>query len=289
MDFLLLALSVTAGLVGTLLKNSYSKHIAKNTADTHLCNFYISLVSFILFFIAALASGQPLGLYTAIMGVIFGMFTALCTLCGLNAYKFGPVSYTNLITMSSMIIPALSGAIFFGESIGILKIIGIALMLACIFLSVYKSDEGDKRTSLRWLLLCLGAALFCGLVGIMQKLHQSSGEKNQLMWFLCIAFAVSCFYSGVSLLITSKGSQRTQISKKTYGMFVICGVAVMLNNVINLYLSGVMQSIVFFPTVNGSNILLLLLISVLFLNEKPRPTQWIGIICGVAAIMLLCL
>jgi drug/metabolite transporter (DMT)-like permease len=122
-----------------------------------------------LFFIAALASGQPLGLYTAIMGIIFGMFTALCALCGLNAYKFGPVSYTNLITMSSMIIPALSGAIFFGESIGILKIIGIALMLACIFLSVYKSDEGDKRASLRWLLLCLGAALFC--VGMLALCH----------------------------------------------------------------------------------------------------------------------
>ena len=71
-------------------------------------------------------------------------------------------------------------------------------------------------------------------------------------------------------------------------MALVSGISIALNNVINLYLSGVMPSIVFFPTVNGANLLLMLLALVVFFHERLDRLQWLGIAVGSAGIALLC-
>ena len=288
LEYILLTISITACLTATLQKNSFSKNRAKNGTDMHLFNLVSSVVCAVMFLIIALASGVGVSAYTAILGCAFGVVSAISAYCGLNAYKKGPASYTNLLIMSSMVIPALSGALFFNESIGVGKIIGVVLVLVAIGLSV--CNKADKKASFSWLVVTLLAALFTGLIGVMQKIHQSSPSKHELMWFLCIAFAISAASSIVCLCL-NKGLSR--ITVKTDGRLLLfmlgCGIAVLLNNAINLYLSGVMDSIIFYPTVNGANILLLLIASLVFLKEKIRPLQWVGIAAGFAAIILLCI
>lgn len=288
LEYILLTISIAACLTATLQKNSFSKNRAKNGADMHLFNLVSSVVCAVMFLIIALASGVGVSAYTAILGCAFGVVSAISAYCGLNAYKKGPASYTNLLIMSSMVIPALSGALFFNESIGVGKIIGVVLVLVAIGLSV--CNKADKKASFSWLVVTLLAALFTGLIGVMQKIHQSSPSKHELMWFLCIAFAISAASSIVCLCL-NKGLSR--ITVKTDGRLLLfmlgCGIAVLLNNAINLYLSGVMDSIIFYPTVNGANILLLLIASLVFLKEKIRPLQWVGIAAGFAAIILLCI
>jgi len=56
---------------------------------------------------------------------------------------------------------------------------------------------------------------------------------------------------------------------------------------INLYLSGVIDSAVFFPLVNGLPLLLSLLAAILFFRERPNLRQYIGILLGLAAVLLL--
>ena len=67
------------------------------------------------------------------------------------------------------------------------------------------------------------------------------------------------------------------------------GVAVALNNIINLYLAGAMDSAVFFPLVNGVGLVLGIVAGLIVFREKLTLRQWIGIVCGVAATLLLCL
>ena len=142
-----------------------------------------------VFLLLALFSGG-VSTYTVILGIIFGVVTAFSAVFSLQAYKKGPASYTNLLIMSSMILPALSGAVLFNEALSVTKIIGIVLMLIAITLSVLNKNE-DKKASLGWLTLSLSAALCVGVVGILQKVHQSSPAKDELMWFLCIAFTTT--------------------------------------------------------------------------------------------------
>lgn len=113
------------------------------------------------------------------------------------------------------------------------------------------------------------------------------------MYFLVTAFAVSTVYSAAALVFYKMRGQTPQISysprRPVVYMSLASGVAIAAANVINLYLSGVMPSIVFFPTVNGANLLLMLLISTVFLKERLSRAKWIGIAVGCAAIALLCI
>lgn len=72
-------------------------------------------------------------------------------------------------------------------------------------------------------------------------------------------------------------------------LFVFGGVGVALNNQINLYLSGVVDSAVFFPIVNGGGLILITAAWVVLFRKRLAVRQWIGLGLGIAATMLLCL
>ena len=72
-------------------------------------------------------------------------------------------------------------------------------------------------------------------------------------------------------------------------LFIAGGVGVALNNQINLYLSGVVASAVFFPIVNGGGLILITAASVVLFREKLTIRQWIGLALGIAATLLLCI
>ena len=113
------------------------------------------------------------------------------------------------------------------------------------------------------------------------------------MYFLVIAFVVSTLYSAAAVLFYRKKQTCCTLSlsprKTVLWMAVGSGVAIALSNVINLYLCGVIESIVLFPTFNGAHLLLLILTSVIFLHEKLSRLRWCGIVIGCAAIALLCI
>ena len=72
------------------------------------------------------------------------------------------------------------------------------------------------------------------------------------------------------------------------GIMVAGGVCVAVNNKLNLYLSGVMDSAVFFPIVNGGGLVLATLAAVLLFREKLSKKQWIGVAFGIASVVFLC-
>ena len=72
------------------------------------------------------------------------------------------------------------------------------------------------------------------------------------------------------------------------GIMIASGACVAVNNKFNLYLSGVMDSAVFFPIVNGGGLVLTTLAAVLLFKEKLSTKQWIGVVLGIASVVFLC-
>ena len=69
---------------------------------------------------------------------------------------------------------------------------------------------------------------------------------------------------------------------------IASGACAAVNNKFNLYLSGVMDSAVFFPIVNGGGLVLTTLAAVLLFKEKLSKKQWIGVVLGIASVVFLC-
>jgi len=293
---LLFAVTLASNLLGGLTRTYYSKHVSQSMQGYHLFNAASSLVCGAVLLI--LSGGNfALSGYTLGMAVLFGIVTAAQQITNSAALSAGPWSYTSVIISMSTVITALSGMLFFDESIRVTQFFGIALMLVCLVLSVKPESGEQKKKSLRWFLWCLASCVCCGGVGILQKIHQSSDHRGELTMFLVIAFIGSFLFSSANLLlgiIRNKGNAEPVLPPHTSApllamLFAVGGIGVALNNLINLYLSGVVESAVFFPTVNGGGLILITAASLLFFREKLTLRQWIGMVFGIAAVLLLCL
>ena len=288
---ILLTVSLVAALGGSIFKKLYTNRDSRLSGSFAYTAVGCLVAAAVLF---AWGGFGKASLFTVLLGVLFGAVTALQGVTNMAALQVGPLSYTSVIISFSTLISALSGVLFFKESIGLWQIIGMALMLASFALA-NGGENGGKRANLRWLLLCVVAFLATGAIGVMQKVHQSSAFKEELNAFLVIAFAVSALFSGVVALLLRKKEIVTEGKRNDRGgmmllifLMLVSGVCVAVNNKLNLYLSGVIDSVIFFPVVNGGGLVLTTLASLLIFKERLRGKQWIGILLGIASVLCLC-
>jgi drug/metabolite transporter (DMT)-like permease len=149
------------------------------------------------------------------------------------------------------------------------------------------------------------AMVFSASVGITQKIHQASEYRNELYGLLFTAFAFGAVCSFL-IYFCSRYVQKKKIVKvenKPDGnvankkavllllisVVIISGVSAAANNVINLYLSGKVQSAIFFPIVNGVPLVMYVITSFVLFKEKLSKKQWMGVLLGLAAVLCLCL
>ena len=190
---------------------------------------------------------------------------------------------TLLITTSSMIIPTLSG-VFFGETFSLPRLCVVFVMILFIYLSMDKGS--DMRLNKLWLIYCLLAFVFQGGIGVLQKIHQSSLHKNETGVFLLTAFICSLIYSCIR---TKKSFSELNFSKKHLCFALLCGICTFGMNYLNLKLSGILPSQLFFPIINGSAIILSSVASVLIFKEKLSKKQLIGLCGGMISLVAICL
>jgi len=197
-----------------------------------------------------------------------------------------------VISSLSTIIPTMSGAVIWGEHISAVQIAGIILMLICICLaSDLKKDSSPK--TIKWRIYCAIVFLMTGTIGVFQKWHQSTAYSGELGEFLIVAFIVSTLCTGILAFKTR--SEENALEKRgsicaflPIFIMLFSGAGTAINNKLNLFLSGVLDSSVMFPIVNGGGLMLTTLAATMFFKERLSKKQWVGLVIGVIAVILLC-
>lgn len=273
-------LSIFAMVLQNCLFNNVCKKELKTSDHVYRFNILVYLVCAILFGVSVVTGG--ISLFTVALGLVFGVVTALSNFYRMQALSEGPMHITLLVTTSSMIIPTMSG-VFFGEKFSVAKLIVVFVLIGFIYLSLGKSDGGAINK--RWIMFCALAFVCQGSIGVLQKIHQSSVYKGEINVFLFVAFMCSLIYSRIRAHKTFK---ELGFTKKYVVLALVCGLCSYAANVINLKLSGILPSQLFFPLVNGSSIVLSSLASVLIFRERLTKKQSVGLIGGIASLILIC-
>ena len=275
-------LSMTSYIGGGVLKKLSLQRWGSGPARHQVFNGLTSLAA--VLFLLAMGLPQSLSPFTLVLGVVFGLVVAGQNLASLQALKLGPLSYTMVICSLSTLIPTVSGAIWWGETISPVQYAGIGALVICFVLSA-GGEGAQKKASLRWMLWCLVAFLSAGAIGVIQKWHQNTPWKDEQEGFLLVALTVSALFSGgvLALLALRKRSEREV--RSYFGLLRLC---VALNNKLNLYLAGVMDSAVFYPVMNGGTLMGTTLCACLLFRERLTKRQWIGLAVGIVAVILLC-
>jgi len=291
--YILLIVSMLCALFGSVIKKHSTSRFSEKEVMRFIFNAIVSL-SCVMSFLIVSAAPEISG-FTLALGILFGTVTFVQLVFSLLAYESGPFSYTAVIISLSTVIPALSGYFIWNEKIAPVQIVGMLLMLLCFILSVDFSNK-EKKTSKIWFLYVFLAFISTGLIGVMQKWHQSSDYKNELDGFLIIAFLFSFIYSVSGALIVyllkkkknTLNSLRQNLSPSFTALIILCGICAAANNKMNLYLSGVIDSAVFFPVVNGGGMILSAIASLIIFKEKFTLQKWLGIAVGIISVILIC-
>ena len=281
----MLTLQIILSSASMVTHNCLLNNVCKKELSTqdHIYRFNIISYTVCILLFGILTFQNGLSWFTVGMGVLFGVITALSNLYKMLALANGPMHITLLITTASMIIPTFSG-VFFGESFSFPKLIVVAILLFFIYLSLGKKENGGFNKA--WFLYVALAFVLQGSIGVLQKIHQSSAHKSETGGFLLIAFICSLIYSRIR---AKKTFGELKFTKRILVFSLICGICVFGMNFINLKLSGLLPSQLFFPLVNGSAIILSSLASLLFFREKLTKRQLVGLFGGIASLILICI
>lgn len=283
----LLVVSIIVSVTSNLPKAFFSKKVSASPIDVNIYNLIMAFFTGVTILLINGGFGT-FSVYSLVMGVIFGLVCALQLVTNMKALEIGPFSYTTVIISLSAIIPTISGVLFFGEPpIDVFQYIGIALMIVCILMSGgKKADDAEKKISAKWLLLCFASAILNGGIGVFQKVHQASSHKDEIGVFLISAFVVSSAYSIFNLVTMSRKPElRAQMRFKpsffSVGLPIFGGISYGTCHVVNLYLSGVVDAVIFFPLVNLIPFAISTIVATIAFKEKLPLRKWIGIGIGV--------
>lgn len=272
--------SITTMVLQNCLFNSFCKTRLKTAKHINKFNMLVYSVCIVVFGLLLLR--EQLSWFTVLLGLVFGIITALCNLFKMLSLANGPMNITLLVTTSAMIVPTMSG-VFFGEKFSIAKLVVVFLLLGCIYLSI-KQDSTTKINK-KWFLFCGLAFIFFGAIGVVQKIHQSSAHKAEVSGFLFVAFCCAIVFC----VIRNIGSgEKVHWDWKTVAAGLVCGGCAFGMNYLNLKLSGMLPSQLIFPLINGSTIVLSSVISVVLFKEKLSKRQTIGLIGGIACLVGIC-
>ncbi len=271
--------------------NSICLNRAKITAKSEIFKFNL-ICSAIWFIILFSVNGFKIRFTedVIIFGIIYGITQSSFILFKTLAMSTGPVSITTLIGNSSLLISLIVSLVVWGEKIGVFDIIGLLILGAGIFLTNYKKGEKSKSNKL-WKYFAIFFFMLAAGVGITFKAFGKYADLSYAGDMLAVSSLVMILFYSVAFCITGFKKGGEELSKKQVLKFmsfaVVGGILSCIYNRLNVFLSGNLDAIIFFPVFNGGVIIVSTLLGLIICKEKLTKLQILGISLGVFAICII--
>ena len=282
--YLLLCLSILFAASNNLLLHKFGNRGLSGLSGVLLFNAAVSGVWILILGGSAFAlGGISFDLQSILWGILYGSVTAGFLLFKMQAMATGPVSLTSFIGCASLLISTGFGVFVLGEGASVLQAIGVVLLMIALFLVVSPKNDQAKPD---WKVWCAGFFICSAAVGIIFKLHQRSSAAGKISEMMLVASLTSALIFLSAAFILAEKHRPKPIPCSALPYLIGCGIVGCVYNRLNIFLAGQLPSVVFYPTFNGSVILLSTLCGLFFFKEKLKKSQVIGIIVGAVALML---
>ena len=218
---------------------------------------------------------------------LFAICYTVCSIGIINGLKYGPAMLTSLLIGLSLLVTTIWGFIFWEAEVTVTVIIGLILVVCAITLCLYTKQKNEKTISGKWLFY-ITLAFFgnagCTIVQRTQQIQYNGEHGNMLMLF------ATGFSALVYLFVYLKSDRKdTPIMLKTSWWTPVCaGVCNVILNVfvMLLALTDLSPSLIY-PVIGVGGLSVVTVFSLFVFKEKMRWWQWLGVIVGAIATVLL--
>ena len=224
--------------------------------------------------------------YSLVLGALF---IIVFNLMAITTQRSG-LSAVSVATKMSVVIPVLFGLIYYNESLGATKLIGIGIALIAVYLTSKKSNQGisiNRKLILLPILVFVGS----GIIDTSLKfLEDTYVANNDVPLFSAIIFLAAAIIGFIIIIIqVIKGSLKFEIKN------VIAGICLGVPNYFSIYYlvkalrSDILESSGIFGINNVSIVMLSTFAGIFLFKEKLIRKNWIGIALAILSIILISL
>ena len=215
------------------------------------------------------------------------LFITVFNLMAITTQRSG-LSVVSVATKMSVVIPILFGLIYYKESLGIFKIMGIILALIAVYLASIKTNDGLKikpSNIIFPVLVFLGSGIIDTTI---KYLEDEFIAKNDTPIFSATIYGMAALI-GVFFLIFQTIKGKFQFHYKN----ILAGIALGIPNYFSVYFlvqtlrSDIFDSSGIFTVNNVAIVMVSTLLGILLFKEKLLLKNWIGIGLAIISILLI--
>jgi drug/metabolite transporter (DMT)-like permease len=204
------------------------------------------------------------------------------------------LSTASIANKMSVAIPVLFSVIFLKEHLSPMRITGIILALAAVYLATRGDKNNPEHKKLLWLpvLVFFGSGLIDLAINASSAFYLNSNEESALFSIVTFLAAFVCGSIAIIFLIITK---RKSLSGIFTGRNILGGIILGAPNYFSIYFlfraldTHIMTSAQLFTLLNLSTVLLSALAGRFIFHEKLSFTNLLGILTAVGAILLITL
>ena len=291
MKYLLLILATVCSSSKAVVckKISHGQGEARGVLFLNANIFAIGAITILICHIGKIKSFFEISAFSFLLALVFAIFLLFTQITQIFAMSHGLVSLSSFIYSCGFLIPIFYSAIFLRESVSLYQILGIILLLFSLII-ILPPDKNGKFSFL-WLALALMSMLGSGANAVIQKIHQSSDFKGELVPFVFFSFLFASVFSFIFSIFGKKdtGFKNSALYKKRSSVILMAigGIVVGVLNVANLSLAGKLPAVIHFPIYNVCSMILTALLGKILFGEIIGRRKLIGYIAGLCAITVI--
>ena len=264
----------------------------KNGKSFRSVLFFCLLFSLVGMFLFACLRGFNISFspYTLLYSGIAAVLQFILQFAGIKALSKGRVEvYTLFNVTGSMSIAYIFGITYFQEEIKVGHIIGLCLIVLCLFIPMIFDKK--EKTKFNWLfyLLCLIVLVSNGFFGVVNKIHIVSGEGLSIYEYMFYMYMWLASISLVPLMISLfwKDHNIKQMIKPYPILFaVLYGLLNAGGMSMQYAFADKIPASILFPLSNAGCIIFGLVIGCIAYRKKPKLQDVIQMVIALSGMVL---
>ena len=247
-------------------------------------------VAFVLIRTQSLASLAADGT-TILISVVSGAATSFFVIAWLIAVRTGAYMMVDVFPTIGLVVPIVGCRIFFGEEIRWNHVVGILLLiLAAYVLCTYNRDIGKAKLTFGSLLLLIACGFSYGLISFAQKWFRYGSEKDVSVFNL-YTYAASALILLIAYVLfrtlkkEKAGEEKTGGKGKLAVLVVVMSFCIFLHSLFSTLAAGYLSSALLYPLLQGSGLILSMIMSAVFFGERITPRCLLGIGLAFTALV----
>ena len=282
-----LLLSILASTIIFIIFKLFEK-FQINIFQAIVVNYCIAFTTGILSYNGTITISQLPNLdwfyYTLILGALF---IIVFNLMAITTQKSG-LSVVSVATKMSVVVPVLFGLLYYNESLGNVKLIGIAIALIAVYLTSNKSKQGitvNRKSIVLPILVFIGSGIIDTSIKFLEDTYVAN---NDVPLFSAIIFLAAAIIGFIFIIIQIiRGSFNFEFKN------IIAGICLGVPNYFSIYFlvktlrSDILESSGIFAINNVSIVALSTFAGIFIFKEKLIRKNWIGIALAILSIVLI--